>query len=125
PASRLADWQAALAQLCFSPFDVAWTHGECWGQGTQRLLVLRPCASAELEALHAASEALARQAGLPLPARRWRPHVTVLRGVPAATARAVPPLPQPLHWRVDAVYLICSELAARPPGYRILGRYGT
>lgn len=124
PAARLVDWQAALAPLRFAPFEVRWTRSQVWGQGAQRLLVLRPDANEALQALHAATEALAREAGLPWQARRWRPHVTVWRGVPAAHRPPIGLLAQPLCWRVDAVSLVCSDLEAQPPRYRILGRYG-
>lgn len=117
PADRVAEWQQALSSLQFAPFDLVLDRCELWpGQ----LLVLRPCPSTPLRALHAATRELAEQVGLPLQARRWRPHVTVLH---RAALPQVPSVARSLTWRVDAVCLVQSDLAAQPPSYTVVGRY--
>lgn len=120
PAARLAVWQQALAGLRFEPFDIVLARSERWRTPGGELLVLLPRACPALVALHAATEALARQAGVPAEPRAWRPHVTTLRGV------ALPPGPLPVHpirWHVDSVVLVCSEPERQPPRYRVLSRY--
>lgn len=114
-----AAWLAALSRLDLRPFDLALVRAELWHSGHDTLAVLRPAASAELDALHAATDALAREAGLTPQPRRWKPHVTILRQ--AGRIRRVA-LAAPIRWQVRSVDLVWSDLDGNPPRYRVLAR---
>jgi 2'-5' RNA ligase len=60
-----------------------------------------------------------RALGLPVEARRFRPHVTLAR---RATGAALPPAPLHCRWAVDDVALVESRGPASG-GYRVLERW--
>ncbi|TAN08908.1 MAG: hypothetical protein EPN34_15260 [Burkholderiaceae bacterium] len=114
-------WLAALAGLRFAPFDLVLDRAEIWRAPRGSIVVLRPAGNAALDGLHAATDELARCAGLASEQRRWKPHLTALRH---AEKVALAPLAKPIAWRVRRVELIWSDLQARPPRYHVLGRVG-
>ncbi len=116
-AAHEAAWQAALATLRFAPFDVELDRAELWHAPRDTIAVLRAAPSPPLAALHAATDALARTAGLAPDRRPWKPHLTVLRQA-GQVVRAR--LGEPVRWRVHALHLVWSDLAARPASYRRL-----
>ncbi len=116
-AERERAWRTALAQLRFAPFDISLTRSELWHAPRGTIAVLRAAPSAALDALHAATDNLARCAGLTPDARPFKPHLTALRQAGRVQG---PRLSAPITWRVDAVELIWSDLQAEPPCYRRL-----
>ena len=119
-AEHERDWQAALSGLRFAPFELALTRAELWHAPRGTIAVLRAAPNAALDELHAATDDLARAAGLPPDARPYKPHLTALRQAERVTLAR---LPAPITWRVAAVDLIWSDLRAQPPRYHRLGRY--
>lgn len=120
-AAQEVAWRQALARLRFAPFTLTLERVECWRLPRERVWVLRPAPSVELTALHQRSAALAHVAGLMLPERTWKPHLTLLRHAPAGSAPEALAL---LHWTVREVVLVCSDLRAQPARYDVLGRFG-
>lgn len=120
-AVRDRDWQLALRELHFEPFEISLTQAEIWRVPTGTIAVLLPELTPELTELHVATSKLARQVGLPAITEGWRPHLTALR-----RAENVPlqPLAQAIRWRVSCVDLVWSELDAQPPCYHRLGQFG-
>ena len=113
-------WRAALAGLRFAPFDIALTHAELWHAPRGTIAVLRPAPCPALDALHAATDALARAAGLAPEARPYKPHLTALRHAERVQGAR---LPAPIGWRVQAVDLVWSDLQAQPPRYHRLATF--
>ena len=120
-AEREQAWRAALAGLRFAPFDIALTRPELWHAPRGTIAVLRAAPCPALDDLHAATDALARTAGLTPEARPYKPHLTALR---QAERVALTRLAAPIRWRVSAVSLIWSDLQTQPPRYHVLGRFG-
>lgn len=114
-------WLEALTRLRFRPFDLALERAEIWRAPRGSIAVLRPAANAALDGLHAATDGLARRAGLMPERRRFKPHLTALRH---AEKVALAPLERSIVWRVEHVDLIWSDLQAQPPCYHVLGRFG-
>ncbi len=121
-AAREAAWLEALAALRFAPFEVQLTRAELWHAPHGTIAVLRAAPSEALTALHAATDEIARTAGLAPEARPFKPHLTALR---RAEGVRLARLAAPVRWRVDALELLWSDLAAHPPTYHLLGRFGT
>ena len=120
-AEREQAWRAALAGLRFAPFDISLTRPELWHAPRGTIAVLRAAPCPALDALHAATNDLARAAGLAPEARPYKPHLTALRQAERVTLAA---LAAPIVWRVQRVHLIWSDLQAQPPCYHVLGRFG-
>ncbi|QTD46928.1 2'-5' RNA ligase family protein [Ottowia testudinis] len=114
------DWLAALSSLRFAPFELALDRAELWDAPSGRIAVLRPSASAALDALHDQTARLARQAGLPATLGAWQPHLTTVRRADAVAPLA---LAQPIRWTVHRVDLIWSNLKSQPPCYHRLGGF--
>lgn len=117
-AERERAWRAALAELRFAPFGITLTRPELWHAPRGTIAVLRAAPNEALDALHAATDDLARRAGLTPDARPFKPHLTALRQAERVQGAR---LPAPVTWRVGAVELIWSDLQAEPPCYRRLG----
>ncbi|MBN9405651.1 MAG: RNA 2',3'-cyclic phosphodiesterase [Burkholderiales bacterium] len=111
-------WRAALAGLRFDAFDITLARAELWHAPRGTIAVLRAAPCPALDALHAATDALARAAGLAPDARPYKPHLTALRQAERVQGAR---LAAPITWRVGAVSLVWSELQAQPPRYRVLG----
>ena len=120
-AEREQAWRATLAGLRFDPFDITLTRPELWHAPRGAIAVLRAAPNPALDALHAATDDLARVAGLAPDTRPYKPHLTALRH---AEHVRLARLPAPVTWRVGAVSLIWSDLQAQPPCYHLLGRFG-
>ena len=116
-AAQQQAWQAALAGLRFVPFDITLTRPELWHAPRGTLAVLRAAPCPALDDLHAATDTLARAAGLQPESRPYKPHLTALRQAERVTLAR---LPAPIVWRVSAVDLIWSDLQAQPPRYHVL-----
>jgi len=119
-AAREAAWRDALAALRFAPFEVQLTRAELWHAPHGTIAVLRAAPSEALTALHAATDEIARAAGLTPEARPFKPHLTALR---RAEGVRLARLAAPVRWRVQALELLWSDLAARPPAYHVLGHF--
>lgn len=121
-AAREAAWRQALAALRFAPFELTLARAELWHAPHGTIAVLRADPCDALAQLHARTDAIAREAGLTPDARPCKPHLTALR---QAERLAPPPrLREPIRWRVQALRLVWSDLAAQPPCYRVLGHFG-
>lgn len=117
PAEHEQAWRAALAGLRFAPFDIRLTRPELWHAPRGTIAVLRAAPCPALDDLHAATDALARAAGLTPQARPYKPHLTALRQAEHVTLTR---LAAPVTWRVRALDLVWSDLQAQPPCYRVL-----
>lgn len=111
----------------------ALTRAELWHAPRGTIAVLRPAPCPALDALHAATDVLARTAGLAPEARPYRPHPTALRHaervqgarLPAPTAGAcrqstglvVDLQAQPRYHRLAAFAARFRRVAAGPPGW--------
>ena len=113
-------WLQALAGLRFQPFEITLSHAEHWRVPSGNIAVLRPAPNPALDALHAATGALARGAGLPGGTQAVQPHLTILRRAEHAT---LAPLTRPVSWRVQQLVLVWSDLQAQPPRYHRLGEF--
>ena len=87
PAARLPALQAALAGVDAEPCVLQLDRFERWPHGLGVLASTLPVPAA-LAARHAALGRALAGLGLPLDARAYRPHVTVLRRLPAAAGAA-------------------------------------
>ena len=119
-AERERAWRAALVGLRFEPFDISLTRPELWHAPRGTIAVLRAAPCPALDALHAATDAGARGAGLAPDAPPYKPHLTALRQADRVQGAR---LAAPITWRVDAVSLVWSELQAQPPRYHVLGSF--
>ena len=117
PAARLPEIGAGL-QVPVRPCELHLTQAAIWPRG---IAVLQATdLPDELAQLHAQLAAALRTLGLPVEARRFRPHLTLAR----RAAAAVPPAAAPdLRWRVDGYVLVESRLG-HGGGYTIRQRYG-
>lgn len=121
-AEQERDWRAALTELRFAPFDLALVRPELWHAPRGTIAVLRSEKNKALDDLRAATDELARRAGLPVSTRPWKAHITVLRRADRLTLKS---MAEPIGWTVRHVDLIWSDLQARPPQYHRLGQFGT
>jgi 2'-5' RNA ligase len=116
PNDRLPALRAAL-QLPFQPFELHFSRRECWPGG---LLVAPPDAWPPAPAgLHAHLGDRLRGLGVPVEARRYRPHITLARryaGPPPG------PAPEPVRWHVGSYALVWSR-AQQGGGYEVLHFY--
>ncbi len=119
-AEREQAWRAALAGLRFDPFDITLTRPELWHAPRGTIAVLRAAPCPALDALHAATDALARAAGLTPEARPYKPHLTALRHAERVQGAR---LSASIGWRVQAVDLVWSDLQAQPPRYHRLAAF--
>ncbi|MCW5636182.1 MAG: RNA 2',3'-cyclic phosphodiesterase [Rubrivivax sp.] len=105
-AARLRELADGLA-LPPPRFELCLDRIAAWHGG---IVALQPTRLPEpLAELHGRLAAALRQLGLPVEARRFRPHVTLARH-----ARAVPPhhaAPPPVRWAVDGYALVESTRA--------------
>ncbi len=120
-AARLPALRTALAAVPVSPLLLRLGFAEAWPRG---LAVLRPQASAALDALHAHVEGALRVAGLAATGAGWKPHLTLARHA----AGAQPPADRlELDWVVSDFALVWSRLPPQVPvaRYEVLGRFGS
>ncbi len=78
PEEALEAVHEELLALSGQPFSIMFSGIECFGQA----LAVRVVDCAALNALHRKVQSAARQAGIFLPRRRFRPHVTIARVKP-------------------------------------------
>ncbi|MFO1252492.1 MAG: RNA 2',3'-cyclic phosphodiesterase [Inhella sp.] len=98
---RVAEIAAALP-TCIEPIELRWGRLQDWGQGLQVLRPLDPPA-----ALFDLQQRLGQRLqalGLPVDARRYRPHLTLARKAPGVLAAQDPDL----RWRASRLVLAQS-----------------
>jgi 2'-5' RNA ligase len=132
PDAALEEIDAALSLRPPRAADLAVTGVGLMEHGERGLLVAHVAHAPGLDAAQAAAAQAARRAGIDLPRRRFRPHVTLARGVrpePGAPAdrlaawlgaNARPGVPP---WRAEALCLYASHLRPDGPDYEELARY--
>lgn len=115
--ARIADLRAGLA-VDAPAFELVLNRQEVWPGGIAVLeagMVPPP-----LAALHAALAQRLTALGLPVEARRYRPHVTLAR---KATGASPPPSASPVHWRAGPGYALVRSLPGGR-GYETLQSFG-
>jgi 2'-5' RNA ligase len=105
---RVADI-VALVAVPFEPFILTLDQPTCWPHGLA-VLCMSQVPSA-LQALHERLGAALRRLDLPVEARPYQPHVTLVR---RATGAITPVRPTPVVWRVRQCALVESTGAASP-----------
>ena len=117
PAAHVPEIGAGL-QVPIRPCELRPTQAAIWPRG---IAVLQATQIPDgLAQLHADLARALRALGLPVEARRFRPHLTLAR----RAAGAVPPAVAPdLRWRVDA-YALVESVLGHGGGYTIRQRYG-
>ncbi|MCG7522633.1 RNA 2',3'-cyclic phosphodiesterase [Ruegeria sp. Ofav3-42] len=78
PEETLEAMHEELLTLAVRPFSITFAGIECYG----RALTVRAADCSPLTALHRKVQTAARRAGIILPRRRFRPHVTIARFKP-------------------------------------------
>ncbi len=86
PLTALAALDAGLRHLVAAPVRLEWGPPDFLGGGRRRVLALTVLPAPELLTLHARVGRALREAGIALPAARFRPHVSLLR-LPASPDR--------------------------------------
>lgn len=131
-AQETEAWHEELAALWVAPFEVELAGLELMGPEVRpELLAVLARPEPALEALQAKVAQAARRAGIELPRRRFRPHVTIARfGRFDATqgarvgrllqAEANVVLPR---WRVESFALLRSHLGPEGADYEVLADY--
>ncbi|HSW08791.1 MAG TPA: 2'-5' RNA ligase family protein [Aquabacterium sp.] len=94
---------AALSGVTMRPLQVAIDAPALWNNETA---VLTGVASPEMGALHDAVGRALAGTGLPVDARRWRPHVSLAR---SARGAIVPAVPTPVSWQATGLALACAS----------------
>ena len=133
PLDRLEALHEELERLRPAPFDLRLAGLEVYGEKKPSAVVLRAEGGAALVALQAGVMRAARMAGMDLPRRRFRPHVTIARfnagsrGTEDA-ARIGAFLQARGDWatapfEIDAYCLYASHLMRDGPWYEEIGRY--
>lgn len=79
PEAALADLDDLMGGLRAAAIDIRFTGIDSFTEGQHGLIFAAVARSAALQALHDRIASLCRQAGLDLPRRRFRPHVTLTR----------------------------------------------
>lgn len=116
-AARLADLRAGLA-VPAQAFELVLDRQEVWPGG---IAVLEAgTVPPPLAELHAALAQRLAGLGLPLEARRYRPHVTLAR---KAAGASPPPSHSPVHWRAGPGYALVRSLPGGG-GYETLQSFG-
>ena len=117
----------AFEDLPLAPFEIALAGVETLGAGETSVLAAGVRPSDPLAALESRLTARLRGAGLDLPRRRFRPHVTIARGLTAADApklanalAAAPPFATD-PFAPEALALFRSRLGKPVPVYEELG----
>lgn len=118
-ARREAMLLSALEQVRFEgPIRLACTTQQVWSNG---VAVLLPEPSEELDALRDALGFAMFQAALPLPPKKWVPHVTLAR----RAHQALPPeAAPPVNWEVRDYALVWSKSPGTPKAdYETVARF--
>lgn len=79
PEAALADLDDLMGGLRAAAVEIRFTGIDSFTEGQHGLIFADVARSAALQALHDRIASLCRQAGLDLPRRRFRPHVTLTR----------------------------------------------
>jgi 2'-5' RNA ligase len=117
PAAELAPLQQAL-EVAWTGCELVLDRAEVWPGG---IAVLEASEVPQpLQALHAALGERLRERGLPVEARRYRPHVTFARKAQGSQA---PADRAPLRWSAGPGYLLMQSLPGGR-GYLPLQRFG-
>lgn len=132
PPAAVEDWHALLAAIPFPGLTLTCTGLDRFEDRAQGLVFMGIRADPALTELHRKVAQAARLAGLSLPRRRFRPHVTLLRGnrVPGGAAGAAfsallgAGLPRPAPAFATEMALIQSRLTPTGARHEVLARYG-
>lgn len=126
----LAEVAQALAQeVRAAPFEVRLSGLDCFGGKDPRVVVAHVASSPALTDLHDQVRRALRGAGLELPRRRFRPHVTLLRlrrlgpGEQVALARFLSEQRAEATFEADHFALFSSVLMPDGPVYAELAEY--
>jgi RNA 2',3'-cyclic 3'-phosphodiesterase len=79
PEAALEDLHDLLTGLRMPPVEIGFTGIDSFTEGQRGLIFADVMRTEPLQALHDRISSLCRQAGLDLPRRRFRPHVTLMR----------------------------------------------
>ncbi len=107
--SALAQLREVLASVSAGPFPIAFLQLDS--------NALRPARSDALRMLQRSLVDRLKACGLPLPAYRFRPHLSLAYGEPVSRRCAIPPL----GWTVDALLLVESLSGAGR--HKLLGHW--
>lgn len=117
---KLPELLEAAATLTPPPFDLTLDTLGQWGR--RDIVWVGPSRAPQgLHDLVSDLHQRLRATGFELEARRFVPHVTLLRGAQCEDAQSV--LEQPLRWRADGFVLVESKLQSSGARYRVLGRW--
>lgn len=117
---RLPELIEAAASLTPPPFDLTL---DTLGRWAKRDIVWAGPSHAPpgLHELVADLHGRLRELGFELEARRFVPHVTLLRGAECTDGQE--PLAEPVRWRADGFALVESKRQSSGARYRLLGRW--
>lgn len=126
----LAEVSRALSEeVHAAPFEVRVSGLDCFGGKNPRLVFAQVAESAALTSLHHQVRRALRRAGLDLPRRRFRPHVTLLRlrrlgpGEQLSLARFLSAQRIDARFEADRFALYSSVLMPDGPVYAELAEY--
>lgn len=119
PLAQIEPLQQLAAALPFAPFELALPRLEFWPR-PQVLCLAADAVPQPLAQLVENLNGVARQLGLPVERRPFRPHLTLARKVRQGLAE--PGAPQ-LAWPVREYCLVESRLSAAGPDYKVLRRF--
>lgn len=124
PVSRLPELRVLAQGIRAEAFVLSidrlgsWQHNHLFWAGCSDV-------PEQLADLHGRLQAALSGAGFPgdPPGRRFTPHVTLLRKVPAGASPDQLPVPERLSWSCERFVLVQSEPTSAEHRYRILGEY--
>ena len=130
PEAALEDLHEMMSGLRVGSVEIRFTGLDSFTEGARGLVFATVERSAALQALHDRIAGLCRAAGLDLPRRRFRPHVTLTRANrrPDGTARdrlaaSLGPVPGLPGFTARAVTLYQSSLTPRGALHEALASY--
>ncbi|MBF9057833.1 RNA 2',3'-cyclic phosphodiesterase [Rhodobacterales bacterium HKCCSP123] len=130
PEEALEDLHGMLEAMRTGPVDIRFTALDSFTEMERGLVFAAVDRTEALQALHDRVAALCRSAGLELPRRRFRPHVTLMRANrrPAGPTRdrlaaMMGPLPDMPGFTARALTLYQSTLTPRGAVHEPLARY--
>jgi 2'-5' RNA ligase len=130
PEGALEDLHGMLEAMRAAPVEIRFTALDSFTEMERGLIFAAVERSEALQALHDRVAGLCRSAGLDLPRRRFRPHVTLMRAnrKPAGPARdrlaaMLGPLPDVPGFTARALTLFHSTLTPRGAVHEALASY--
>lgn len=130
PETALEDLHEMLTALRMGPVEIRFTGIDSFTEAERGLIFAAVDRTDALQALHDRIASLSRQAGLDLPRRRFRPHVTLMRANrrPDGTARdrlaaCLGPRPDLPGFTARALTLFQSRITPRGALHEALANY--